>query len=178
MHSPYLLCQSINCIMIFQLLANLWDRMRFFGNDMRIASLLLFETFDKWSQLRTSDESSGEIDQILVAMEKRLRKLVRILNRLFTPSKSIPFHFATLPLFFLLNGVYWSSGYTRMSVHLDTFPVLDTGCIRILATSHVLVSWYRWTIEWYAYHLTLMRAQPRGVPIHAMYCLNERTAYK
>ncbi|RCN43670.1 hypothetical protein ANCCAN_10313 [Ancylostoma caninum] len=68
---------SSDALSAFFTFANLWDRMRFFGNDMRLASLLLFETFDKWSQLRASDESSGEVDQILVVMEKRLRKLVR-----------------------------------------------------------------------------------------------------
>ncbi|EYC19555.1 hypothetical protein Y032_0024g932 [Ancylostoma ceylanicum] len=71
---------SSDALSAFFSFANLWDRMRFFGNDMRLASLLLFETFDKWSQVRASDESSSEIDQILVAMEKRLRKLVKTVS--------------------------------------------------------------------------------------------------
>ncbi|KAK6732858.1 hypothetical protein RB195_016933 [Necator americanus] len=68
---------STDILSAFFTYANLWDRMRFFGNDMKLVSLLLFETFDKWSQLRTADESSNEIDKILVGMETRLRKLVR-----------------------------------------------------------------------------------------------------
>ncbi|VDL70093.1 unnamed protein product [Nippostrongylus brasiliensis] len=60
--------------------ANLWDRMVLFGNDMRISSALLYDTFDRWSQMRTVDESSKEIDEILNSMERKLRKLVKSLS--------------------------------------------------------------------------------------------------
>lgn len=70
--------------------ANLWDRMVMYGNDMRISSALLYNTFDRWSQLRAADGSSDEIDQILSSMEKRLRKLVDTISleesRLFLSS--------------------------------------------------------------------------------------------
>ncbi|KAK6051998.1 hypothetical protein COOONC_10497 [Cooperia oncophora] len=70
--------------------ANLWDYMAFYGNDMRLSSVLLYNTFDRWSQLRAPDESSDEIDEILTNMEKRLRKLVKSISledsRLFLTS--------------------------------------------------------------------------------------------
>ncbi|KAJ1359418.1 hypothetical protein KIN20_018143 [Parelaphostrongylus tenuis] len=55
--------------------ANLWDHMRIFSDDMKICSVLLYDRFDHWSQLRAPDDSSEEIDQILTLMENRLRNL-------------------------------------------------------------------------------------------------------
>ncbi|PIO59350.1 DNA-directed RNA polymerase, partial [Teladorsagia circumcincta] len=55
--------------------ANLFDYMIFYGNDMRISSILLYNTFDRWSQVRAPDESSDEIDEILAKFERRLKKL-------------------------------------------------------------------------------------------------------
>ncbi|VDO90010.1 unnamed protein product [Haemonchus placei] len=60
--------------------ANLWDHMVFFGNDMRISSALLYNTFDRWSQLRAPDESSDEIDEILTRFERRLKKLAQSIS--------------------------------------------------------------------------------------------------
>ncbi|VDM60615.1 unnamed protein product [Angiostrongylus costaricensis] len=68
---------SSEILSMFFSFANLWDHIRIFGDDMKICSVLLYDKFDLWSQLRATDESSEEIDQILALMEGRLRKLVK-----------------------------------------------------------------------------------------------------
>ncbi|KAK5983459.1 DNA-directed RNA polymerase [Trichostrongylus colubriformis] len=75
--------QKINAsemLSTFFTFANLWDQMIFYSNDMRISVALLYNIFDRWSQLRAPDESSDEIDEILAKFERRLRKLVKSIS--------------------------------------------------------------------------------------------------
>ncbi|VDM66942.1 unnamed protein product [Strongylus vulgaris] len=55
--------------------------MRLFGNDTKIASVLLFDAFDRWSHLRNPDDFSGEIEQNLIALKHGMSKVVKTISR-------------------------------------------------------------------------------------------------
>ncbi|CAJ0608497.1 unnamed protein product [Cylicocyclus nassatus] len=68
---------SADILAAFFAYSNMWERIHFFGNDMKVASLLLYDTFDRWARLRNNDNFSDEIEHRLNALENDVAQLVK-----------------------------------------------------------------------------------------------------